>query len=148
MSSCRRCLVWCFGDEPGAREERPRWRSRTTFVLAMIGYSVGLGNFWRFPYLMNSWGGAAFLLPYFLCLFFIGLPLMLMELTLGQKFQRGDIGVFRAIHPRLFGIGLASVISALVIATYYNVINGYAVIYMVMSFFDPLPWTYDKKAHL
>ena len=101
----------------------------------MIGYNVGVKDFVSLPKLCARWGGATFLLPYFLCIFFIGLPLMLMELTLGQKFQRGDIGVYRAIHPRLFGLGLASVITAFVVSIYSNVVNGYAIIYMVMSFF-------------
>ena len=86
--------------------------SRTTFILAMVGYAVGLGNFWRFPYLCYTWGGALFFIPYFVCLFFIGIPVTLMELSLGQKFQRGDVGVFRGIHPRLAGVGAASVLAA------------------------------------
>jgi len=65
----------------------------------------------------------------------------LLELALGQKFQRGDLGVFRGIHPRLAGIGLVSVLAAFFICTYYNVILGWSVIYLVMSLIDPLPWS-------
>ena len=144
MGSCRDCLVWCFADDPAAKEKRPRWLSRMTFILAMVGYCVGLGNFWRFPYLCFSWGGATFFVPYFVCLFFIGLPVTLMELTLGQKFQRGDVGVFRGIHPRLSGIGLASVLAAFCITAYYNIIIGWSLIYLVLSFVDPLPWSTQR----
>jgi SNF family Na+-dependent transporter len=108
--------------------------SRATFIIATVGYCVGLGNFWRFPYLCYKWGGALFFVPYFFCLFVIGLPVTLMELTLGQKFQRGDIGVFRGIHPRLTGVGLASILSAYTITAYYNVIISWALIYLVGSF--------------
>ena len=141
MGKCKDCLVWCFADDPKAKDKRPRWLSRMTFILAMVGYCVGLGNFWRFPYLCFSWGGATFFVPYFVCLFFIGLPVTLMELTLGQKFQRGDVGVFRGIHPRLSGVGLASVLAAFAITAYYNIIIGWSLIYLVMSFMDPLPWS-------
>ena len=141
---CKECLVWCFADAPDAKEKRPRWLSRMTFILAMVGYCVGLGNFWRFPYLCFQWGGAAFFIPYFICLFFIGLPVTLMEMTLGQKFQRGDVGVFRGIHPRLSGIGLASVLAAFCITAYYNIIIGWSFIYLVMSFIDPLPWSVQR----
>jgi len=107
----------------------------------MVGYAVGLGNFWRFPYLCYTWGGALFFIPYFVCLFFIGIPVTLMELALGQKFQRGDVGVFRGIHPRLAGVGGASVLAAYYIVTYYNIIIGWSLIYLVMAFINPLPWS-------
>jgi len=131
----------CFKDEKNLKEDRPRWLSRMTFILAMVGYCVGLGNFWRFPYLCFQWGGAAFFVPYFVCLFFIGLPITLMEMTLGQKFQRGDVGVFRGIHPRLAGVGMASVLAAFMITAYYNIIIGWSLIYLVFGFFSPLPWS-------
>ena len=145
-NACMKCLHWCFADAPDAKEKRPRWLSRMTFILAMVGYCVGLGNFWRFPYLCFTWGGATFFVPYFICLFFIGLPVTLMELTLGQKFQRGDVGVFRGIHPRLSGIGLASVLAAFCITAYYNIIIGWSLIYLIMSFSDPLPWSVQNMS--
>lgn len=107
----------------------------------MVGYCVGLGNFWRFPYLCMTHGGALFFVPYFACLFTIGIPVTLMELSLGQKFQRGDIGVFRGIHPRLAGVGLASVFASFAIVCYYNIIIGWSLIYLIMSFMSPLPWS-------
>lgn len=115
--------------------------NRPTFILAAIGSAIGLGNFWRFPYLTYKYGGAAFFFPYIMCLLFMGIPLLLMELSLGQKFQRGDVSVFRGIHPRLAGIGLVSVLSAYIISWYYNVIISWAVVYLVASFKNPLPWS-------
>ena len=100
----------------------------------MVGFCVGLGNFWRFPYLCYKWGGALFFIPYWICLLSIGIPVTFMELVLGQKFQRGDIGVFRGIHPRLSGIGLASVLASFCIVAYYNIIIGWSLIYLIMSF--------------
>jgi SNF family Na+-dependent transporter len=74
--------------------KRARWSSNTTFILAVMGYCIGLGNFWRFPYLCYKWGGALFFVPYLFCLVFLGLPMLILEIALGQKFQKGDIGVF------------------------------------------------------
>ena len=143
---CKECLTWTFADkDEGAK--RARWLSRATFILAMVGYCVGLGNFWRFPYLCYKWGGALFFIPYFVCLLFIGIPVTLMELSLGQKFQRGDVGVFRGIHPRLSGIGLASVLAAFAIVAYYNIIIGWSLIYLIMSFADPLPWSIQNTVN-
>jgi NSS family neurotransmitter:Na+ symporter len=62
---------------------RPKWQSRWTFILASIGAAIGLGNFWRFPSLTYEWGGAGFFIPYLFALFFIGLPICLMELSMG-----------------------------------------------------------------
>jgi len=140
MAGCKEAIFNFFRDEnPDAK--RARWLSRTTFILAMIGYCVGLGNFWRFPYLCFKWGGALFFIPYLFCLFTIGIPVTLMELSLGQVLQRGDVGVFRGIHPRLMGVGLASVLAAFLIDAYYNVIIAWALIYLVSSFMNPLPWS-------
>ena len=138
--ACIDCLKRFFADDDDGAK-RARWLSRTTFILAMVGYCVGLGNFWRFPYLCYAWGGAIFFIPYFASLLTIGIPVTLLELSLGQRFQRGDIGVFRGIHPRLSGIGLASVFAAFCVTAYYNIIIGWSLIYLVMSFISPLPWS-------
>merc|ERR1711935_853940 len=126
-------------------KKRERWMNRPTFILASIGVAVGLGNFWRFPYLTNKYGGGFFFLPYLIALFTMGIPLLLMELSLGQKFQRGDIAVFGGINKRLRGIGIASVFSSYIITFYYNVIISWALIYFVMSFVSPLPWSESKE---
>lgn len=112
-----------------------------TFVIAAIGSAIGLGNFWRFPYLCFKHGGGLFFVPYLICLFLLGLPMLMLEFSLGQKFQRGDIGVFRGIHPRLAGIGMASVFCAYAITFYYTVVIGWACVYFFVGFKSPLPWS-------
>lgn len=122
--------------------ERDRWAGRWTFVIATIGAAVGLGNFWRFPGLTFTYGGFGnFIIPYLCALFFFGIPLCLMELGLGQKFQSGDVTVFRNIHPRLAGIGMVSVSASYIIALYYIVMIGWACVYFVASCQSPLPWS-------
>ena len=66
--------------------KRQRWMNGWTFVIAAIGSAIGLGNFWRFPYLCYKHGGGLFFVPYFLCLFLLGLPMLMLEFSLGQKF--------------------------------------------------------------
>ena len=84
--SCKETIYSIFKDEDKDAKKRDRWLSRTTFLLAMVGYCVGLGNFWRFPYLCYKWGGALFFVPYWIMLLTIGIPVAFMELVLGQKF--------------------------------------------------------------
>lgn len=124
---------------------RQRWAGSVTFVLAAIGSAIGLGNFWRFPYLTYKWGGGIFFIPYLFALFFLGLPMMMLELSLGQLFQRGDIGVFRGIHPKLYGVGLASVFSAFAINIFYTYLIAIALVYFVASiFYNPAPWSVQR----
>lgn len=126
----------------GNGEERQRWSGRWTFIIASIGAAVGLGNFWRFPSLTYKYGGFGnFCIPYLVALFFFGIPLLLMELGLGQKFQRGDVSVFRNINKRLAGIGIVSVMSSYIIAFYYVTIIAWALVYVVVGFISPLPWS-------
>jgi NSS family neurotransmitter:Na+ symporter len=76
----------------------------------------------------------------------MGIPLLLMELGLGQKFQRGDVSVFRSINKRLAGIGIASVFSAYFITFYYTVIIAWSCVYVVYAFVNPLPWDPSSKS--
>jgi NSS family neurotransmitter:Na+ symporter len=65
---------------------RPLWKTHMGFLLAAIGSAVGLGNIWRFPYLCYKNGGGAFIISYFIALFIVGIPLMILEIGLGRKF--------------------------------------------------------------
>lgn len=82
---------------------RESWSSSLSFLLACVGYAVGLGNIWRFPYLCYKSGGGAFLIPYFIMLLFCGLPLLFMEIAVGQYTRQGPIGALRKICPILTG---------------------------------------------
>lgn len=83
----------------------------------------------------------AFLIPYFISLFLLGIPLFFLELAIGQSVRQGPIGVWKAIHPYLGGIGLASVVVCLLISMYYNMIIGWCFYYLFVSFQDPLPYS-------
>jgi len=71
---------------------------------------------------------------------------MIMELALGQKFQRGDIAVFRGINKNLAGIGVISVYSSYIFSFYYNVVVAWAAVYVIVAFYSPLPWSLKQPA--
>ena len=75
------------------------------FIMAAIGSAVGLGNVWRFPYIASKNGGGAFLVPYFIALITAGIPLMIVEYTLGQKFQKGAPGALAAVNKKFRWVG-------------------------------------------
>ncbi|XP_070196661.1 sodium- and chloride-dependent glycine transporter 2-like [Littorina saxatilis] len=127
--------------------ERGNWGSQLDFLLSCVGFAVGLGNVWRFPYLAYRNGGATFLFPYILMLFIAGLPLFFLELALGQFASEGPITVWK-MSPFFSGIGFAMCIISGVVSIYYNVIITYAIYYMFVSFVnldDDLPWAKCHK---
>lgn len=124
-------------------ETRQRWPSNTIFILASIGSSIGLGNIWRFPYLVGKYGGGAFLIPFMLMITLVGIPLMMAEFAIGQKMQRGVVGAFKKIGFRFGGIGWGAAVCSLVVSFYYAVIMAWSLIYVVHSY--TLAWKEDPK---
>nr|XP_020453545.1 sodium-dependent neutral amino acid transporter B(0)AT2-like isoform X2 [Monopterus albus] len=120
--------------------DRPAWDSKIQYVLAQVGFSVGLGNVWRFPYLCHQNGGGAFMLLYVFLLLIVGVPLFFMELAAGQSMRQGSIGVWKHISPKLAGVGYSSCIVCFYVALYYNVIIAWSLFYLGNSFQYPLPW--------
>ncbi|KAF7656811.1 hypothetical protein LDENG_00035740 [Lucifuga dentata] len=121
-------------------EERPKWDNKIQYLLTCIGFAVGLGNVWRFPFLCQIYGGGAFLIPYLIALVFEGLPLIYLELAIGQKFRKGSISVWKTISPYLGGVGIASMVVSFLVAVFYNSIMAWVLWYFFHSFQDPLPW--------
>ncbi|KAM3962696.1 sodium-dependent proline transporter [Aphomia sociella] len=116
-----------------------RWGNQLEYLLSCLGYAVGIGNLWRFPYLCYRNGGGAFLIPYFLTLLICGIPLVYLETTLGQFASAGCISVFN-INPLFKGAGYAVIILNVIATTYFSAIMSYPVLYIYHSFTSPLPW--------
>ncbi|KAM9362239.1 sodium- and chloride-dependent neutral and basic amino acid transporter B(0+)-like [Symphorus nematophorus] len=127
-------------DEGDENPERGNWTNKTEYMLSMIGYAIGLGNIWRFPYLAYKNGGGAFLIPYFLMLALCGIPLYFLENAIGQFCSQGPVNMWRAV-PILQGVGLSVVMVNTLVSIYYNVIIAYSLYYMFASFQSPLPWS-------
>uniref|UniRef100_A0AAX7UVX6 Transporter n=1 Tax=Astatotilapia calliptera TaxID=8154 RepID=A0AAX7UVX6_ASTCA len=121
--------------------DRPKWDNKAQYILTCVGFCVGIGNVWRFPYLCQTHGGGAFLIPYIILLVLEGLPLLLLEFGIGQRLRKGSVGVWRAINPYLTGVGIASMLVSLLIGLYYNTLIAWIMWYLFNSFQGPLPWT-------
>ncbi|KAM9602265.1 sodium-dependent proline transporter-like isoform 5-T5 [Morphnus guianensis] len=134
---------------PAPSSCRETWTGKYKFLLSCLGYCVGLGSIWRFSYLCYRNGGGVFLIPYFIMLLVMGLPLFLMELSLGQYGAAGPITVWKCC-PLLKGIGIAMLIVSSLVSFYYNVIIAWAFYYLGSSFQSPLPWSCDapRNAYL
>ncbi|XP_063793617.1 sodium- and chloride-dependent neutral and basic amino acid transporter B(0+)-like [Pseudophryne corroboree] len=120
--------------------ERGNWSSKSEYLLSMVGYAVGLGNVWRFPYLTFQHGGGAFLIPYTIMLALAGLPLFFLECSLGQFSSSGPVAMWKVL-PLFEGVGITMVLISTLVTIYYNVIIAYSLYYLFASFTSVLPWS-------
>ncbi|XP_029299451.1 sodium-dependent neutral amino acid transporter B(0)AT1-like isoform X1 [Cottoperca gobio] len=121
--------------------DRPKWDNKTQYLLTCVGFCVGLGNVWRFPYLCQSHGGGAFMIPFLILLVLEGIPLLYLEFAIGQRLRKGSVGVWAAINPYMTGVGIASMTVSFLVGMYYNTIIAWVMWYFFNSFQSPLPWS-------
>ena len=117
-------------------KQHETWSSRLTFLLAAVGAAIGLGNIWKFPYIMGENGGSAFVLVYLLSILFVAVPILIAEIMLGRRGKQSPPHTM-AIIAKQEGrsknwsvVGWLGILSAYLIMTYYSVIAGWAMSYM------------------
>jgi len=140
----RRSLIFTkesFTLKAAVTEKREVWSGKFDFILSCIGYAVGLGTIWRFPYVCYRNGGGAFLIPYLIYMILLGMPLVLLELGYGQFSSLSPIAVWK-MSPLFQGIGYGMVIISAIVCVYYNVIIAWTLYYFVRSFAWTLPWSH------
>ncbi|XP_069114112.1 sodium- and chloride-dependent betaine transporter-like isoform X1 [Argopecten irradians] len=120
--------------------ERDVWANKFEYILSLIGYTVGLGSVWRFPYLCMKNGGGAFLVPFFLFTILCGYPLYMIEMTVGQ-FSGKSAMVAWGLCPLLEGIGYAMIILGTIVTWYYGLIVAWVLLYLGYSFYPTHPWS-------
>ena len=116
--------------------KRPQWSSSIAFIIASIGSAVGLGNIWRFPYIMGEYGGAVFLFIYLLLIFTICILPLISELFLGKFFQKNIVSVYEAIDKKCSIFGWLCIVTAILIPCFYFVVGGWILNYIYISLTD------------
>ncbi|KAM8849974.1 sodium- and chloride-dependent betaine transporter-like isoform 2-T2 [Spinachia spinachia] len=119
--------------------DRGQWANKTEYILVVAGNVVGLGNVWRFPYLCYKNGGGAFLVPYGLFAMVCGIPLFLLESSVGQYTQEGFVTSWRKLCPLAQGIGYGQAVVKLYDFSFI-IIETWALFYLVFSFSAQMPW--------
>ncbi|XP_027141426.1 sodium- and chloride-dependent GABA transporter 2 [Larimichthys crocea] len=121
-------------------KKREQWSRKTEYFLAAAGNVVGLGNLWRFPYLCYKNGGGVFLLPYCFFALLCGVPLFMLETAIGQYGQEGAMTCWTKFCPLANGTGY-SIMMIQLYSRLYAIVLAWALLYLIYSFRDPLPWT-------
>ena len=116
------------------RELRNQWNSKLGFILAAIGSAVGLGNLWRFPYIAATNGGGAFIFPYLFAILTAGIPILVLEYTLGKTYRAGAPGAFTRINKKFEFLGWFQVMTAFLISIYYMAIVVWVLCYIGKAF--------------
>ena len=112
------------------QKERAQWSSHLSFIIATVGSAVGLGNIWRFPYIMGKYGGAVFLLTYLLLIAFICVIPLCCELAIGKKYKKSTVCAFKEISPNFKWFGWLCIITVLMIPCFYFVVGGWILNYI------------------
>ena len=115
--------------------QREQWGSKLGFILAASGSAVGIGNIWKFPHMAGQNGGAAFTLVYLACIFVVGLSLVIAEFVIGRRTQLSPVGAFEKLAPgtNWKWVGFLGVASAFVILSFYGVVGGWIMKYIIIS---------------
>ena len=117
--------------------QREQWGSKLGFIFAAAGSAVGIGNIWKFPSMAGENGGGAFTIVYLVCILIVGLSIVIAELVIGRNTQLSPVGAFEKIAPKSNWkwVGFLGVASAFVILSFYGVVGGWILKYVVDSLF-------------
>ncbi|MCL2095381.1 MAG: sodium-dependent transporter [Oscillospiraceae bacterium] len=108
---------------------RGTWKSSFGFILAAAGSAVGVGNLWRFPYMMGSNGGFPFLVVYLIIVVLLGMPVMLGEFAIGRSTQQSPVAAYSKIQKGSGFVGILAILAPFLIMTYYGIVGGWALRY-------------------
>ena len=116
-------------------QKRELWDSKLGFILAAAGSAIGLGNIWKFPYIAGENGGGAFVFVYLICIAVIGLPVLIAEILMGRTTHRNPVGAFKKLSGSSFwtGVGGIGVLAGFIILSFYSVVAGWSLGYVVES---------------
>lgn len=123
-----------------------QWDSPLSFLLAMIGSAVGLGNIWRFSYVVYSNGGGTFFIPYLVAIAIMGIPFLILEYGLGYSFKDSFTNIVKKINPKFEFVSWMLILFVFIVVIYYLVILSWDLIYLIFSF--NFQWGSDPASYL
>ncbi|KAL2855726.1 hypothetical protein BJX68DRAFT_231095 [Aspergillus pseudodeflectus] len=140
----KKAYSWLAPPPKQSEDGRDQWPSRAAFLLAAMGGCAGQGNLIRYPSVVYNNYGLQWFIPYFLAIFFVAIPALVLEISIGQAYRGGTVIAFNNINKRLKGVGLGPILVSFIVTQYFTVNLAWIMNYFRVSFQSPLPWTGNK----
>ena len=140
LQGLKRAGRWLAPPPQKSSDGRDQWPSRAAFLLAAMGGCAGQGNLLRYPSIVYNNYGLQWFIPYFIAVFLIAIPTLILEVSIGQAYRGGTLIAFNNIDKRLRGVGLGPVFVSFIVTMYFNVNLAWIMNYFRNSFTSPLPW--------
>lgn len=137
----KKVYLFLAPDAKKAEDGRDMWPSRVSFILASMGGAIGLGNLLRYPSIVFQNNGLQWFIPYLIALVIIAIPVLTLEIAIGQTYRGGTVVAFEHINRRTKGVGLSIIMNGYYVVIYYVPIIAWIMKYFQNSFQSPLPWT-------
>lgn len=136
----RKIAAWIAPPPKQSEDGRDQWPSRAAFLLAAMGGCAGQGNLIRYPSVVYNNYGLQWFIPYLLAVFFVAIPALILEISIGQAYRGGSVIAFNNVHRRLKGVGMGPILVSFIVCQYFTVNLAWIMIYFRNSFQSPLPW--------
>lgn len=140
MNVVKKVFNFLAPDAEKGSDGRDVWPSRASFILAAMGGAVGLGNLLRYPSVVFVNNGLQWFIPYFIALVLLAIPLLMLEISIGQAARGGGVIAFNNVSKRARGVGVGTIFTGYTVSTYYVVILSWTMAYFRHSFYSPLAW--------
>lgn len=131
---------WFAPPPDKATDGRDQWPSRAAFLLASMGGCAGMGNLLRYPSQVYNNHGLQWFIPYLMAVFLIAIPVLVLEIAIGQAYRGGSVTAYNTMHYRLKGVGMSLLYIGFVVGPYFAVNLAWIMTYFRYSFHSPLPW--------
>ncbi|CZS98469.1 related to sodium-and chloride-dependent GABA transporter 1 [Rhynchosporium graminicola] len=141
MNTIKKVAKWLAPPPQTSEDGRDQWPSRTSFVLASMGGCAGMGNLLRFPSQVYNNNGLQWFIPYLMAIFIIAIPVLVLEIAIGQAYRGGSVIAYNNVNRCLRGVGLSLLFTAFIVGPYFAANLSWIMIYFRNSFKSPLPWT-------
>ncbi|OJJ53482.1 hypothetical protein ASPSYDRAFT_94684 [Aspergillus sydowii CBS 593.65] len=136
----KKAVAWLLPPPTQSEDGRDQWPSRAAFLLAAMGGCAGQGNLLRYPSVIYNNYGLQWFIPYFLAVFFVAIPALILEIAIGQAYRGGSVIAFNNINRRLKGVGMGPILVSFIVTQYFTVNLAWIMNYFRNSFRSPLPW--------
>ncbi|KAL4740262.1 hypothetical protein BDV11DRAFT_185756 [Aspergillus similis] len=136
----KKAIAWLAPPPKQSEDGRDQWPSRAAFLLAAMGGCAGQGNLIRYPSVVYNNYGLQWFIPYFLAVFFVAIPALILEISIGQAYRGGTVIAFNNINRRLKGVGMGPILVSFIVTQYFTVNLAWIMNYFRNSFRSPLPW--------